>query len=108
MHLLIRVIRRLIFCHRDLVAELNSKANGRFDAGMGDEADDDELMDAVLLELQIQIGVGEAAGTPMLRRDDLAWLGLELGTDLAAPRAVFEALVRPRCLLNGRCLAIGR
>jgi len=54
----------------------------------GDEADDDELMDAVLLELQIQIGVGEAAGTPMLRCDDLAWLRLELGTDLASPRAV--------------------
>jgi hypothetical protein len=59
-------------------------------------------MDAVLLELQIQICVGEAAGTPMLRGDDLARLGLELGTDLAAPRAVFEALSLPRGLLNGR------
>jgi hypothetical protein len=54
-------------------------------------------MDAVLLELQIQIGVGEAAGTPMLHGDDFAWLRLELGTDLAAPRAVFEALALPRC-----------
>jgi hypothetical protein len=26
----------------------------------------------------------------------------ELGTDLATPGAVFEALVHPRCLLNGR------
>src|SRR5262245_60492522 len=33
--------------------------------------------------------------------DDLARLGLELGTDLAAPGAVLEALVLPRCLLNG-------
>src|SRR6266446_310518 len=38
----------------------------------------------------------------MLRGDNLAWLRLELGTDLATPRAVFEALVLPRCLLNGR------
>src|SRR6266849_11116157 len=66
------------------------------------ESDDDELMDAVLLELQIQICVGEATRTPMLRGDNLAWLRLELGTDLATPRVVFEALMHPRCLLNGR------
>src|SRR5262245_13084272 len=101
-HLLIRVIRRRVFYHRDLVTELGGKANGRFDAGMRYESDDDELMDAVLLELQIQIRVGEATGTPMLCGDDLARLRLELGTDLATPRAVFEALVLPRCLLNGR------
>jgi len=32
---------------------LGGKANGRFDAGMRDESDDDELMDTVLLELKI-------------------------------------------------------
>jgi hypothetical protein len=32
----------------------------------------DELMGAVLLELQIQICVGEATGTPMLCGDNLA------------------------------------
>ena len=42
---------------------------------------DDELMDAVLLELQIQICVGKATGTPMLCGDNLAWLGRELGAD---------------------------
>src|SRR5216684_1962612 len=81
-HLLIRVIRRRIFYHRDLVAELSGKANGRFDAGMCDESDDYELTDAVLLELQIQICMGEATGTPMLRGNNLAWLRLEIGTDL--------------------------
>src|SRR6516162_7953932 len=60
---------------------------------MCDEPDDDELMDAVVLELQIQISVGEATGTPVLRGDNLAWLRVELGTDLATPRSV---------LLNGR------
>src|SRR5262249_46844397 len=81
---------------------LSGKANGRFDAGVRYQSHNDELMDAVLLELQIQICVGEATGTPMLRGDNLAWLRLELGTDLATPSAVFEALVRPRCLLNWR------
>src|SRR5271166_3682575 len=102
MHLVIRVIRRRVLYHRDLVAELGGKPNGRFDAGMGYQSDDDELMDAVLLELQIQIRVGEATGTPMLRGDNLARLGLELGTDLATPRAVLEAPSQPRCFLNGR------
>jgi hypothetical protein len=66
------------------------------------ESDDNELMDAVPLELQIQICVGQATGTPMLGGDNLAWRRLELGTDLATARAVFEALVDPRCFLNGR------
>src|SRR5262249_51593755 len=61
-HLRIGVIRRRVFYHRDLVAELSGKSNGRFDAGMCDESDDDELVDAVVLELQIQVRVGEAAG----------------------------------------------
>src|SRR5262245_22061269 len=69
---------------------------------MGDEPDDDQPLDAVPLELQVQICVGEATGTPMLCGDNLAWLGRELGADLTAPCAAFEALVHPRGLLNGR------
>ena len=34
------------------------------------ESDDDELMNAMLFELQIQIGIGKAAGTPMLEGHD--------------------------------------
>src|SRR5262245_15152284 len=68
---------------------------------MRDESDDYKLMDPVLLELQIQIRVGEATGAPMLRGDDLAWLRLEPGTDLATPCPIFDALSRPRCFLNG-------
>src|SRR5262249_9553608 len=71
-------------------------------AGMCYESDDDELMDAVLFELQIQIGVGKATRKPMLSGDNVAWLRLEFGTDLATPRAVFEALSQPACFLNGR------
>ena len=69
-HLFVRVVRRRVSHHRDLVAELRGIANRRFDAGMRDQSDDDELMDAELLELQIQIGVGEATGAPMLRGDN--------------------------------------
>ena len=72
MHLLITVIRRRVFYHCDIVAELNGKANGRFDAAVCYESDNDELMDTVLLELQIQICVGETTGTPMLLGNDFA------------------------------------
>ena len=43
----------------------------------------------------------------MLFGDDLAWPGRELGTDFATPRAVFEALVFPRRLLNRRNILPG-
>jgi len=91
-HLLIRVTRGRVFHHRDLVAKLSAIAYGRLHTRMRDEFDDDELMDAVFLELQIQIRVGETTGTPMLLGNDFARLRLELAADLAAPRAVFEGL----------------
>src|SRR5262245_19893501 len=69
---------------------------------MRDQAYDDELMDAVLLELQIQVGVGEPAGAPMFLRDNLARRRHEFGAEFAAPRAVFEGLALPRRPLDGR------
>src|SRR5262245_8272234 len=92
MHRLVRVIRRRISYHSNVVAELGGKANGRLDAGMRYQPDDDEPMDAVLLELQIQIRVSEAAGAPMLRGDDLAGLGLEPGTD-SPPQVPYSKLL---------------
>src|SRR5262245_53680271 len=68
---------------------------------MRDQADDDQLMDAVLLELQIQVGTGETAGAPMFLRDDLARCRHEFGVELAAPGAVFEGLALPRSPLDG-------
>ena len=53
------VIRCRVFYHRDVIAELSGKANRRFDAGMCDEPDDDELMNAVLLQLQINCPTGK-------------------------------------------------
>jgi hypothetical protein len=68
---------------------------------MCNQAYDDELMDSMLLELEIQIGVGEAAGAPMLLDDDFAWVWREFGTELATPSAVLKGLSRPSRLLNG-------
>ena len=59
-------------------------------------------MDAMLLEQQIQIGVGEAAGAPVLLHDDLARLRREFAPELAAPRSILEGLSRSGRLLNRR------
>src|SRR5262245_30955102 len=71
---------------------------------MRDESDDNELMNAVFLKLQVQISVGESTGTPMLRRDDVAGLGLEFGANLATPGAVFERLAGPASFLDRRSI----
>jgi hypothetical protein len=47
----IRVVRDRVSYRRDLVTKLGGIANSRFNAGMCDESDDDELVNAVLLEL---------------------------------------------------------
>src|SRR5262249_28624357 len=82
--------RRRVLHHGDFIAELSGIANGCFNASMRNEPDDDEFMDAVFLELQIQIGVSEAAGAPMLLDNNFAGLRRERGSELATPRAVLE------------------
>src|SRR3984893_13569223 len=92
LHLPVRVIRGRVPDHRDLVTKLDGIADRCLDAGVRDESHDNELVNPVLLELQIQIRVGETAGTPMLEGHDIARSRLELRADFAAPRAVFERL----------------
>src|SRR5262249_8355385 len=109
-HHLVRVIGDRVSHHRDVVTELGSIPDRRFDAGMRYQPDDDQPMDAVLLELQIQVGVGETAGAPMFLSDDLAGSWYEFGAKFAAPGPVFEGLALPRSPLDGRdirpCLVV--
>jgi hypothetical protein len=111
-HHLIRVIRDRVSHYRDIVAKLGRVSDGGLDAGVRDQPNDDELLYAVLLELQVKIGVRKTAGAPMLAGDNLARRWHEFGTELAALCAVFEGLPVPCCLLNGRivlpCLIIPR
>ena len=93
--LLIRETRGRVFCHRDLVAKLSGKAHRRLHTCMCQKSDDDKLMNAMLLKLQIQISISKATGTPMLQGHDVAWLRCEFGADLATPRSLFDGLSRP-------------
>src|SRR5262249_49276850 len=106
-HLLLRETRGRVFYQRDLVAQLSGKANSGLHARIGSEADDDELMKAMLFELQIQIGVGKATGTPMLEGHDIACLRFEFAADLATPRALCKGLSHPGCLLDRRYVLPG-
>jgi len=60
-HVILGVARRRVLDHGDLVAELGGVADGCLDTGVRDEADDDELVDPVFLQLQVQVGVRETA-----------------------------------------------
>ena len=102
MHLLLRVTRGRVSYHRDLVAKLSGKAHSCLHARVCYEPDDDELVDAVLFELQVQIRVGKAAGTPMLERQNVTRLRFEVTADLATSGAVFEGLIQPARLLDRR------
>src|SRR5262249_16834330 len=66
------------------------------------QPDDDELMDAVLLELQVQIGVG-TAGAPMLAGDNLARRWHEFGAELG--EAVICALLRDFSMHGEKAIA---
>ena len=51
MHFSIGVIRGGVAYHRHVITQLGGIANGCFDTGMRDQANNNELVDAVLLEL---------------------------------------------------------
>ena len=65
--------------------------NGRFNASMRNQPDDDELMNAMFLQLQIKVGVGEAAGAPMLLGYNFTWRRHEFGAELATPCAELQS-----------------
>ena len=48
-HRLVAEGRGRVLDQRDMIAELLAKPAGRFDAGVGDHADQDDLLDPVLL-----------------------------------------------------------
>src|SRR5207245_2350495 len=73
-----------------MIAEFHSKAPRGLDAGVGNHADQDDLLDTMLLELRIEIGVGEAALCPMFVDDDVPLLRSEFRIKLAAPAAGLE------------------
>src|SRR5271170_6196004 len=90
---------------RHLVTELGGEAHGRFNAGVGPHPDHDDLAHAVLLELKIEIGVGEAARQPMFQSDDLTGPRHEVWVKTSAPGPVREYAALGGRRLDG-CLGL--
>src|SRR5262245_28309345 len=68
---------------RNVVAEFHRVLGGGLDAGVGNQAGNDYVRDAALLELHVEIGVGKATLAPMLGSDDVARLRREIGVEFA-------------------------
>src|SRR5271167_3409971 len=75
-------------CH--VIAEFSAAAGGGLDAGIGQHSYHDDLFDAALLELEIEVGTGKSILAPMLLDHDVARLGYEFRMPLAAPDALPE------------------
>src|SRR5262249_43058035 len=85
----------------DVIAELHREARRRIDAGVSQQSHDDRVTDAMLLELQIEIGVGETALSPMLADDDIAVARREIGMKLTTPRRLRERMASHDAPLSG-------
>ncbi len=83
-----------------MVAELGAEAAGALDAGVGDHADHHDALDGELLQLVVEIGVGEAARVPVFLDQDVAWLHLEIVVERATPGSLGEALALGRAQLR--------
>ena len=76
-----------------MIAELHPEAAGGLDAGVGNHADQDDLTDAVLLELKVEVRVGEAALRPVLMNNDVTFLRAKFWVEFPAPSAAMENLL---------------
>src|SRR5215469_607048 len=90
MHCLGAECCRCIPYQRHVIAELSAAAAGCLDARVRHHSRQDYLFDAALLQLEVQVGVGESVLAPMLLNDDVTRLGRELGMPVASPHALSE------------------
>jgi hypothetical protein len=68
-----------------MIAQLHAKAASRFDTGVSEEANENNLLNSVLFQLVVEIGVSKAALSPVLFDDDIAGSGPEFWMPLSAP-----------------------
>jgi hypothetical protein len=103
-HPLLAEGRRGVFEQSDVIPQLHAEAAGRLNAGVGDQTDQDDAADAVLPQLQIEVGVGEAARSPVLTGDDIPRLRLEIIMKRPAPAGFGEGLRpgRPELIRRGK------
>src|ERR1700722_1295007 len=72
---------------RDMVSKFLRVTRCRLGTGIGEQPHENDVADAVLFQLQIEIGVREPARGPMLFDDDVAVLWGEIRVPVSAPFA---------------------
>ena len=75
-----------------MIAQFHREAARGFNARIGQEANDDDLLDAILLELLVEVRVGKTALSPMFLDNDVAGLRHEIWVPFATPGALCESL----------------
>src|ERR1700720_572765 len=75
-----------------MVSKLHRIATGRLDTGVGQQADNDDVTDAVLFQLLIEVRIREPALTPVLLDDYVAILRGKIRIPLPAPFAAREIM----------------
>ena len=71
-----------------VITQLHGEAAGGLNAGVGEQTDGNDMRDAMLLEMKIEIRIGEAALGPVLFDDEVASLRHEVGMPLTAPASL--------------------
>ena len=94
-----------ILHHHDVEALVGEAADGRGDALVGEDAADDDVLDAEVAQEQAQVGAGERA-VGGLEDGDLVGLRRQLGDELGFPGGVRqEQVVEAGLLLAQRAVA---
>ena len=71
-----------------VIAQLHGVSGSGLNAGVGEQADGNDMRDAAPLELKIEVSFGKAALGPVLLDEDLASLRHEVGMPLTAPASL--------------------
>ncbi len=86
MHRLSARGRRRIRHEGDVIAEFHAETAGRFDAGIRQHANDDDLFDPKLFQLVVEVCVCETALRPVLFDNDVAVLRFEIVVERVPPQ----------------------
>jgi hypothetical protein len=78
-------------CH--VITKLHADAGSRFYTSVSYQANDDDFLLAMALELVVEVGIREAARSPVLRCNDIARMHLEVVMERTAPGAFGKDLV---------------
>jgi len=92
MHVLVTERSGRVADQGHVITQLLGEAAGGINAGVGEQTDGNDMRDATLLEMKIEIRIGEAALGPVLFDNDVASLRHEVGVPLAAPASLCEGM----------------